>query len=38
MVYVLIGIGYLALIGYILWQAYMLDQYRKWVKELQPPF
>jgi hypothetical protein len=45
MSYVLVGIGYLALIGYIVYQAVMLDTYRKWNEQLRlevienkPPF
>ena len=43
--YVLLGIGYLSLIGYILYQAVMLDRFRKWNAQLRlevelnkPPF
>jgi hypothetical protein len=38
MIWFIVAIGYVALAGYILYQAYMLDQYRRWVEELKPPF
>jgi hypothetical protein len=38
MIWFIIAVGYVALVGYILYQAYMLDQYRRWVEELKPPF
>jgi hypothetical protein len=37
MIWLVIG-GYVALAGYILWQAYLLDQMAKRIKELEPPF
>lgn len=43
--YVLFGIAYLALAGYIFYQAVMLDKFRKWNAQLRlevelnkPPF
>jgi hypothetical protein len=45
MAYVLLALGYIALIGYIVYQAVMLDTYRKWNEQLRlevilnkPPF
>lgn len=45
MFWFLIAIGYVALVGYILYQAVTLDKYRKWNIELlkenemfKPPF
>jgi hypothetical protein len=37
MVWLFVG-GYLALCGYIIWQAFLLDELAKRVKELEPPF
>ena len=45
MVYVILSIGYLALIGYLVYQAVMLDNYHRQnaklrleVENLKPPF